>query len=169
MKKLYETLTATYEGARLQHEERKIKIGLTRVFLTVNNFVISVPYKDHLIRIQNEFGTSNPATVTMRIDREFIQEFTIESRNHIQNLFSIKKKSFVVKCDNQQYKSIIEEALETAGMNQIAKDNLFEPTIKVENKKGNQFINAEYHLQLKDKIGGVKSLIDFYKTLVDGF
>lgn len=103
----------------------------------------------------------------MKRERGFIPEFKIESRNHLQNLFSIKKKSFEVKCENQQFKSIVEEALEKSGMNQIAKDNLFEPTIKVENENGEQSINSEYHLQLKDKIGGAKALIDFYKILVD--
>jgi len=62
----------------------------------------------------------------------------------------------------------LEEALFESGMEEIAKENLFEPSIKIERIEGAQFVNTEYHLQLKDKIGAVKALIYFYKEIVNG-
>ena len=167
MIKHYETLTATYGGALLQFNEDKINCSLSGVSHSISNVWITVPYKNHQIHIDNEYGISNSALVEMEIENGFIPAFTIDSRSHFQNLFSFKKKRFIVKCDNLQYKKILEGALITSGMDQISKDNLFEPTIKVENKNGVQFINTAHHLQFNDKIGGVKALIDFYKIIVD--
>lgn len=167
MESQFQTLINSYENAKLHHEESKVKMLGTGVSITISIFRIEVPFKNHLIKIKNEFGTINSATVEMKIEQGIIPEFIIESRNHLQNLFSLKKKRFTVKCDDLQYKSMIEEAILSSGMDKIAKENLFEPIIKVENNSGVQSINTRYHLQFNDKINGIKALIDFYKILIE--
>ncbi|RYM34242.1 hypothetical protein ERX46_09820 [Brumimicrobium glaciale] len=163
----YKVLTESFKGAQLQHQESKVKVIGTGVFITVSKFTVTVPYKNHHIVVFNEYGTSNVATVKMKIKKGFIPEFEITARNHWKNLFSRRKNYFDIACSNSQFKNYLQEELIKSGMEQIAKENLFEPTIKVERIVGAQCINTEYHLQLNDKIGAVKALIDFYTEIVD--
>lgn len=167
MIKQYETLTKSYDDAQLDHDESKVNVIGTGILITVSKFKLSVPYKRHLIVIHNEYGTNNSATVSMKIEKGFISEFEINSRNHLKNLFDRKKKYFEVDCSNNQFKISLEDALVISGMEAIVMKNLFEPTVQVERIDGVYFINTAYHLQLKDKIGAVKALIDFYKEIVD--
>lgn len=167
MIKQYEILTECYEGAQLEHQESKVKVMGAEVTITISKFIISIPFKNHLIQLENEYGTSNSATVLMKIQKGFVPEFEIRSRSHLSNLFALKKRSFTVDSENAQIKSQLEKALVISGMEEVAKKNLFEPTIRAERINGAQFIKTDYHLQLKDKIGAAKALIDFYKKIVD--
>lgn len=165
----YKALIESYDNAQIEHQESKVKVMGAGVSITVGKFKLSVPYKRHFIVIDNEYGTNNSATVKMKVEKGFTPEFKITARNHLKNLFARKKRFFEIESSNVQFKNYLEEALFESGMDEIAKENLFEPTIQVERIAGSQFINAEYHLQLKDKIGAVKALIDFYKLIVDRF
>jgi hypothetical protein len=166
--KSYKILTDSYEDAKLHHDEFKVRIIGTGVFTTVSKFRINVPYKGHFIAVDNQFGNPVLGKVSMKIEKGIISEFEIHSRNHLKNLFVRKKKYFEIECSNDQFKKYLEEALFESGMEEIAKENLFEPSIKIERIEGAQFVNTEYHLQLKDKIGAVKALIYFYKEIVNG-
>lgn len=165
----YKNLIASYDGAQMEHQESKVKVIGAGVSITVIKFKLSVPHKRHFIIIDNEYGTNNSATVKMKVDKGFIPEFKITARNHLKNLFARKKRYFEVESSNVQFKSYLEEVLLESGMDEIAKENLFEPTIQVERIDGSQYINTEYHLQIKDKIGAIKALIDFYKLIIDRF
>lgn len=167
MLKQYEILTQLYEGAQLTDHEFEVKVMGTGVTITISEFIISIPYKNHLIQLENEYGRSNSATLSMKIEKGSVSDFKITSRSHLSNLFALKKRLFVVNSNNTQIKSQLEKALVASGMEGIAKENLFEPTIKAERINGVQFIKTDYHLQLKDKIGAAKALIDFYKNIVD--
>ncbi|WP_107039087.1 hypothetical protein [Brumimicrobium mesophilum] len=167
MIKDYEKLAAAYEGAQLQFKDDKIRCSLSGVVHSVSNVWITVPYKHHQIHIDNEYGISNTATVEMKVVNGFIPDFEIRNRSHFSILFSFNKSLFSIDCKNTQFKLKIEEALQISGIHQIAKENLFEPNIKLIKKEGIQFIHSEYHLQFGDKIGAAKALIEFYKMIID--
>ena len=167
MIKEYEILSQVYEGAELEHTESKVRVMGTELFITIGKFVLTIPYKKHLIRIENEYGSSNPGRLEMKIEKGFVPEFEITSQSHLKNIFLIKKRRFVINCSDLPYKLLIEESLINSGMEAIARENLFEPYIRTEKKENSQYIITEYHLQLKDKIGGLKAMIQFYKNIVD--
>lgn len=163
----YKLLTESFKGAQLQHHESKVKVIGTGVFVTVSEFKISVPYKKHIIVIENEYGNPVSGKVKMKIEKGLILDFKITAQSHLRNLFSIKKKWFIVDCNNTQFQFQLKESLIHSGMETIAKENLFEPNIYLESIEGEQFMFTVYHLQLKDKIGAVKALIEFYRKIVD--
>lgn len=163
----YVLLAESYKGAELHHDESKIKVYGTGVFITVSKFVLTIPYKNHLIRIENEYGTSQLGKLEMRIEKGFIPEFEVKSQSHLKNIFLIKKRRFLINCSDLQYKRLIEEWIVNSGMEAIAKENLFEPHVRLEKVKGAQYMITEYHLQLEDKMGGLKAMIQFYKQCVN--
>lgn len=164
----YKLVADSYECAELQHKETKVKVSGTDMYMTVSKFVLTIPYKNHIIRIENEYGASNPGKLEMKLKKGFLPNFEVRSQSHLKNIFLIKKKRFVIDCSNLQYKLLIEEWIANSGMETIAKENLFEPHIRLEKREGSQSIVTEYHLQLKDKIGGLKAMVQFYKNCVDG-
>ncbi|PWH84711.1 hypothetical protein [Brumimicrobium oceani] len=167
MIKEYELLTAAYDGASIEHQEYKAKLLGTGVSVTMSRLMVSIPYNNHKITLINEYGASNTGTVEMEVLNGMLPDFEISSRNHLRNLFCMRKRYFSVKSKTVQNKLFLDEALGFSGMKDIAKENLFEPTIKTEIIDNSLFIKTEYHLHLKDKIGAAKALIDFYKSIID--
>jgi hypothetical protein len=163
----YKLLTEAYDGGQLDHQEYKAKAFGTGLYVTISRLMISIPYENHIIELVNEFGLSNTAKVEMKIQNGTIPDFEISNRSHLMNLFSINKQYLIVKSNNAQTKLFLEKALDISGMKTIAKENLFEPKIKTERIDGSLFIKTEYHLQLTDKIGAAKALIDFHIEIID--
>lgn len=168
MVKEYEKLAKSFDGAHFHHHETKVKVKYSfGVHVTLSKFTISIPYKNHIIHIENEFGTSNLGTVKMRNEKSLMPEFEIKSQSHLKNLFLRRNKRLRVNCNDSRFKFILEQALVRSGADEVAKNNSFEPFTKVKKIEDLQFIITQYHLQLKDKIGAVIALIEFYKEIVD--
>ncbi|RFC55770.1 hypothetical protein [Brumimicrobium aurantiacum] len=102
MKEEYETLLSNYDGALLYQEESRFNVfGMTYDGF-MSKFVLKIPYKDHEIEVENEYGKANVGEVRMKLcDCKWVA-FNIQTRNHLKRLFSFNKASFIVQ--SSQYK-----------------------------------------------------------------
>lgn len=167
MKEEYETLLSNYDGALLYQEESRFNVfGMTYDGF-MSKFVLKIPYKDHEIEVENEYGKANVGEVRMKLfDCKWVA-FNIQTRNHLKRLFSFNKASFIVQSSQYDQKVFLEKLLCTSGMQKIEKDNLFEPYISLENDSNESVVITRYHLQFEDKIKALKAIIDFYIGLVN--
>ena len=124
-------------------------------------------YKNHQIELVYELGNHDLAKVEVNLSSDRIPSFQITNNSHFSRLFFSKRNMLKVECKNPQFKKFLEEILITTGLEQIARDNLFEPRIVTEIIKNEHKIALGFYLGFEDKIGVVIPLLEFYKHLID--
>ena len=166
MKLLFEKLAEELENTTFKCEDYIVE-GAGFSNLPISVYSLEVIYNQNKIIIENELGNHNFGKVEMVLKDKNLPEFEITNVNHFVNLFLRKKNMFNVKSSNLTFKKYLEEKLIDSNLEQIAKDNLFEPKITNKKLKFDSHITTIYHLEFPDKIGAIKVIVKFYKYLID--
>lgn len=135
--------------------------------LTVSLYELFCEYKGHKIELVYELGSHNLAKVEVGLSASRVPLFLITNKSHFSRLFSFKGNILKVECRDPQFKKYLEEILHATGLEQIARDNLFEPRIEVKTEAHGVKIITGFYLGFEDKAGAVLPLLDFYKRIID--
>ena len=155
-------------GADLSFNNSKIwSGGIIGTSVPMTKFNLKVPYKNHEIEIVNELGNYNLGHITLNLNQRYIPDFEITAIEHIFNLFLRRKDLLKIKCKDASFKARIEQLSTETGLQDIARNNSFEPKIKAFKDKNLQFLHTDYSLQFDDKVGGLRALILFYQRIID--
>ncbi|MBS7333462.1 hypothetical protein [Faecalibacter bovis] len=152
--------------AELSHQDIKVS-GIVGRYVRISIYRLKIPYKGYEIQVKFELGNHNICEIKTALNQKYIPDFEITSRNHFINLFLGKKNMLIVKSDDTNYEEFLLQSTLNSGLESIAKENSFEPNIYAIKERNIQHLNAEYSLQLKDKIGSLEATIKFYKLIID--
>lgn len=158
-------LEGTLENCKTNVVHEKFAAGGSRV--PVSLYELLHEYKGHTIELVYELGNHNLARVEVNLGAVRLPFFLITNKSHFSRLFSSKGNILKVECKHPQFKKYLEEILISTGLEQIARDNLFEPRIETKTEKNEVKIIAGFYLGFEDKIGTILPLLDFYKQIID--
>lgn len=167
MKEKYKEFASKIADCEFTYNDFKIsgRILGSKVFASL--YELKISYKDHFIFVRNELGQSNMGKIVAVLKHANFPDFEITTRNHFTKLFSGDKSTFRIKCDNDSLANYIRQRIGMCNLEQIAKDNLFEPKIYTSLHENKTEIITDYHLEFEDKTGALTALVSFYKSLVD--
>ena len=161
MKPLFENLATELENTTFSYQD------YYNPNLPMTIYSMETNYKGNSIRTKNEFGNHNLGNIDLILNDKKLPEFEVTSTNHFVNLFLRKKEMLTVESRNITFKKFVEKKLRESNLQQIAKENSFEPRITNKHIHFDSHINTLYHLQFSDKIGAIKAIINFYKHLIE--
>lgn len=169
MEKQYQKLAESFERSTFDFMDKKVVGNTNHVnsIIHISVYNLNIEYKNTNIEIRNELGNHNLGKINCILPSNKIPPFKITTNNHFYNLFFKKKTLFKVRCENENFKSNLEQFLVNSGMNEIAKESSFQPTIQLIYKDKQAFLQTDYHLEFDDKIGALHALIYFYQNLID--
>ncbi len=166
MKKLFEELANEWENTTFSYEDFRVAgAGFSKQPITM--YSLEMIYKGNYIRIKNDLGNHNTGNVELRIKEKLLPDFEVSGTNHFANLFLRRKELLKVTCGDIKFKKYLEKKLIDSNLEQVAKDNLFEPKITCKAEMLCSDITTLYHLEFSDKIGAIKAIVHFYKDLID--
>lgn len=93
--------------------------------------------------------------------------FQIERRNHFDLLFRRKKNPWKIKCTDDLLLHKLQTILRTSGIDDLADQEAFEPTITGEVIDGSYSIHAIYSIAFNRKEESIMPMINFFKQLID--
>lgn len=152
--------------ADLKIEEKKVS-GRLGSFIPISTYFINKEYRGYSIEIKMELGNHNLCEMNLRMNQNYIPDFEITSIDHFMNLFLRKKNILSIKTKDRNYKEFLLQATIQSNLENIAKQNSFEPKIFSIKEKNIQFVKAVYSLQLDDKVGALRAMLEFYKLIID--
>ena len=134
----------------------------------VSHYYLEVDYKGHQIHIYYEMGNHNMAKAEVQLlPGENFPQFSITNRSHYYRLFYRKANILKVECTSNTFKKYLEELLASTNLELLARENLFEPQMRILQKDVVKVLSCEFHLVFGDKEGVLYGLIAFYKSIVD--
>ena len=158
---------ASQFGYKYVFSQTRIKsIGGSNI--PIDTHELSVVHKSVTIKLIYEFGNKSLAEVHSLIEgvRAF-PNFTISTKSQIKRLFSKNKSPFIVKTKHTALKTLLLDTLMASNYKEIAKNTVFEPTIKGV-LEGNQYvISTSFYLGFEDKEMSILPSINLHKNLID--
>ncbi len=139
-----------------EYKGRKIK------FLSLR-----INYRNQIIDVLNEIGDIKLGKINCTLTKKLkLPEFKIGNRNRFLNLINRNVNLLKINCDNKDFENYIQNSLIELGLEEIAEDSQFEPTINGKQKE-NYEVTTIYSLSFDRKKDVIKPLINFYKSLID--
>lgn len=134
----------------------------------ISIYTFSMSYKDVLVNVKYEFGNYNLAEVLFEIPTsDSTVDFKIETRDNFSRLFSSKKNPWKITTKNNLFTSKLSNALKSSGLNKMADESSFEPTITGKNADATYFFKTTFYLGFEDKEHSLNPIIDFYQKVIE--
>ena len=151
----YSNRTTIYRG----HQSSSLPV-------TIHTFHFT--YKEILITFIYDLGNSYIAEISCKlIPKRLTPDFEVEKEGHFIMLFRRNKNPWSIQSSNEMFANKIKMIIESSGIEQLANDVAFEPSIS------GKFIEKEYRIFTRYYLGfdkyedSILPLIDFYKKLID--
>lgn len=132
-------------------------------------FQLEVPYKGHVIYISNKVGNQFTGKCICKLPLGLkAPDFTIKTKSHLSTLFSFNKKNrFKIDSKHKKLITYLKKNDSIKVLNQVAKNDIFEPTIYGKNTKTDYQLIIKYHLEFDNWTQVLQPIITFKKELID--
>ena len=162
----FEQIAEEYNGEYRLTEEKVMGRGGSTIPL--DKHYISVTPRKNKISLYIEVCEIIFATVTTKIENAHkSKSFKFKKRSPFIILFNKNKKSLIVQTEKEGVRNSIEKFLIETGLEQIAKDTLFEPIIVFKESGQNLDVELMFSMVFKDKEKVIKPVIEFLSKLED--
>lgn len=135
--------------------------------LRINSLKLRIEYRNQMIILENRIGDDHvgkmKCSVNSRVD---ISNFKIKNRSHYLRLLNSKLDILKIQCDNVLYKEYLKNKLDELGLEEIAKESQFRPSI-IGFQGSNYQITMDYSLSFKKKKEVLRPLIELMKSIID--
>lgn len=171
MTALFQELAQKENGAyRIRYETnyspKWYGVGMYENGKRISSIILIIAHRGRIIKLKYALADHNFATIQCYLDSG-LPELEIKSSSHYSRIFNKKKNILKVHCSNTKFKAYIEESLIQLGIEQIARNNLFEPCVVGKNITGEYSLITTYHLAFEEKQKELEPIINFYKRIID--
>ncbi|MDB4533931.1 hypothetical protein N9242_03595 [Vicingaceae bacterium] len=164
--KFQEAAEFTFGNYRYYEKQSK---GIIYSTFSIIFHTLEFNYKGNLIKVEYEFGNHNMASISTSVKSvNYNYDFKIKKRGHLMRLFNKTLKSLRVLTPKHFEKTKIESLLLNSGLEEIANDTTFKPTILFKRVDNNNIeITTQFYLGFENKEEAILPIARFYKGLID--
>lgn len=142
--------------------------GFNGSFIFVDFYTYTFPYKTYSVEMKFDLGNANVMEVQCRMQcRRMPANFRIERRSHFQMLFSRTHSGWKIDSADDLLRYTLQNTLDFSGIDQLAKEEAFEPLITGESKDESYMLYMEYSLAFHRKEESLIPVIRFFTTCID--
>ncbi len=168
MNKIFQEIASDENGIYHSQNQSFFGFGMSKTPMTKHH--LEIEYSGCLMKVYYELGNYNLAKIETHFSRNtYIPEFQIKTTNHYRRLFNRKLNSLIIETNEVDFKRFLEAAFIKTELEQIARDNSFQPKMFTKLADGSLKFITEYSLEFPDKIKALKSMIKLYKLLIDRY
>jgi len=129
---------------------------------------LTIPHKSHEIELVHSLSPDPCGVCIVSFELKNLKfDLEISTKSQFMALISFSKNRVKIKCNSVDIKAFIKSNKYFNDLKDIIKNTQFEPLIFTEINDNKLIVKAEYHLQLQNKIGFIKPMLFFYKSLID--
>lgn len=134
----------------------------------IKTLSVNILYRKHLIKVEYNVSIGQSGLIIVDFENgEQLPEFDIKNRSHFLRL--VKKKLDILKVEGEdvQFNDSLSKKIKELGLEELARNNQFEPNIvarKIDNKIQ---VHSTYHLAFEEKKEVLEPMIALYKWLID--
>jgi hypothetical protein len=133
--------------------------------ITVDKHELIIPFKGKNILLTYEFGNHNVGQIVYQPrENSGIPVFSIGKRKMLSQLFIKNKHVLIVKSDDNDFKAFLTHQMLTLGIENIAKNSLFEPEILYTHK---YTLKANYSLSFDKKVDVIEPMVSLFKNIIE--
>ena len=161
---------ADREGGKFYHDENTYLTG-GGTALPDLNFVVKFEYKNIQFVIHNQTGANFVGNVYCKLPKQSKSHyFHVTPRSNFMSLFSKDRdKRFSIKSKNANLAYFIKNNASFKSLEEVARQDRFEPYISAKNEAGKFKIQTKYNLDIDDWTQVLDPIIQFYKDLINEF
>ncbi|OAB81558.1 hypothetical protein [Cochleicola gelatinilyticus] len=160
---------ASLENGTFYYHDKNIAVGggvrSPRII-----YLLMVDYKGYTIKIKNETGFSYHGIITceMKTNGKPL-EFELTTRSNFSSLFRRNKERFQINARHLNVEAFLKQSDILKELEQVARKDLFEPTITGVYDGSIFRLTTKYHLQFSDWTQVLEPFISFYKQWIDKY
>jgi len=134
----------------------------------IKSINLEIPYRNNLIQVVYKLADNHFAILTCNLKvNNKLPAFQVTNRSHYARIFNKKKNILKVACKDSDFTKFIVRKFDSLGIEEIARNFQFEPSIVGDKIAGNYEIKTTFHLAFQEKKNILRPLIKFYKSLID--
>ncbi|MFP9113684.1 hypothetical protein ACLI1A_07060 [Flavobacterium sp. RHBU_3] len=152
-----------------QYYIKELKVsGTVGSKLPVAIYTLHIHHRDIPINIKFEFGNHNLAEFDFELPHSATRpDFVIEARDVFERLFSFNKNRWKINCEHGVFKSSLLNLVERSTLNELAKQEAFEPKITGKKTPDSYTVKVVYYLGFNNKEQSLKVVTNFCTSLID--
>ena len=134
----------------------------------IKTLSVNILYRKHLIKVEYNVSIGQSGLIKVDFeDGEHLPEFEIKNRSHYLRLLNKNLDILKVDSKDSHFNDKLIKKLHEVGLEELARNNQFEPIIKAHKIDNKIQAHSTYHLAFEEKKEALEPMIALYKWLID--